>query len=349
MFKSSSVPQSTSATSPSPEVPASVGIFDSMRSSQPTEVSTPPSTPEINEEAPAEAELAEVAAEAETSEGVPAQDGNVMEVKGNGKLHKFTLDKNDKKLQQTLAYGLAAPKLQQDNKAMKKELEQMKGQLASAGDVGKYSMATELASAGHIASSIREFLGEETYNKFYNEEIIARLDYENASPEEQKTILTARHNKEKEEWKWRNEHNQKGKDGAKQQSAEAIAKETEDGLARAGVAVLQSYDFTKLDKDPAAQELLKDKLWKLAFDDVEEWATSRGGSTPTKAHIEKAFARNYKLLTGARASGNSAKVSQPASGNKAAAKTAAENYDKGSKKDDFKGSSPLDFFNRMRN
>lgn len=287
--------------------------------------------------------------EQETPAAQSAQ--GVVTVKGNGKEHQFKLDPNDKDLQKTLSWGVVAPKLAAERKAFKKENEALKEKLSSLEGSSHFSEAKALAEAGYMESAFKQAFGEDLYKKFFNEAVIARLDYENATPEERIAIDRKRFEQEKAEYQWKLDRSKGVSQQADAKTAEAQAKAKEvemEGYAKAAIA---KHDFASLDKDKSAQEIYKVKVYRGALDDIQEWVEAHKAAgrsvTPTQAHIEKAIARNYSLLTGARKNGKNDTAKSSASDKKAAAKVATKNYDKGTG-EDLKGLSPLAIFNKLR-
>lgn len=340
------------STSPAPKEttqvakPTSKGQDRASESLEPEETDSP-----ATESADTETEASETdaaATEGGAEEG--ASDGNadnVLEVKARGKMISYKLDKNDKKLQQALSWGAIGPDLAAEKNEYKKKFEAASTQLASQGEGhGKFSEAMEMAKEGYVESAVKEILGEELYKKFFNESVIARIDYENATPEQRIDIINARHAKEKAELNWKLQRGKDGKDKGAALSKEAAAKAKEVELEGYAKSAISKHDFAALDDNRAAQETYKVKVYKMAMDDLHTWLEEKNDPSLTlsQAQIEKAIARNYNLLTGAGGRGKNsgtAKATSSASGNKqAAAKTAAKNYDKG-KVEGFENLSPL--------
>jgi hypothetical protein len=293
-------------------------------------------------------------AEAGDNENVSGADAdNVIEVKGRGKSYSFKLDKNDKKLQEALSWGAIGPSLAAEKKALKRELEALKTSQASSPDMNKYVEANDLAQAGYVSTAIKEILGEDAFKKFYNEEIIARIDYENASPEERLKLFEERAARREAELNWKLERTKGSKVKETQQSKEAQAKTKELEIGGYAKAAISRLDFAALDGDKAAQETYKVKVHKMAFDDIQEWAEAHKEAgrevEVTQAIIEKAVKRNFSLLTGARGRGikDGSSTSSASGGKQAAAKAASKNYDK-STAEDLKGLSPAAIFNKLR-
>lgn len=321
---------------------------------EPEETEAPASDNEADESS----QVQETAEEGD-AEGAPDTADNVMEVKARGKMVQFKLDKNDKKLQQALSWGAIGPDLAAEKNEYKKKFEAASQQLASQGEGhGKYAEAMEMAKEGFVESAVKEILGDELYKKFFNETIIARMEYEDASDAERVKLVEARAARREDELNWKLQRGKDGKAKGEQLSKEAQSKARETELEGYAKAAISKHDFAALDDNKAAQETYKVKVYKMAMDDIAEWLESKKDPktgelsvTPTQAHIEKAIARNYNLLTGTRGRGKNsgtAKATSSASGNKqAAAKTAAKNYGKG-KVDELEGLSPLSILNKLQ-
>ena len=227
--------------------------------------------------------------------------------------------------------------------------------LAASPNSSKYEEAAAMSQAGYVSTAVKEILGEEAYKKWYNEEIIARIDFEGASPEDRLKLVEERAARREAELNWKLERVRGGKENDSKATKESQAKSKEAEIGGYAKAAIGSLDFAALDSDKAAQETYKVKVHKMAFDDLEEWAEAHkaAGRTVelTQEKIEKAITRNYNLLTGARGRGTnkvkSNSVPSASEGKKAAASAASKNYDKIGA-DELKGLSPAAIFNKLR-
>lgn len=318
--------------------------------SNPGKPSTPPSAPAKKEEVKDDDAQSQLPQEGSGDQPEGESAFEEIEVSGDGKPVRFKLDKNDKKLKDTLAWGVAGPRLAKKAKELKLQLSEIKTNADNwKVSHSKFEDAVDLANQGYYESALKQIFGEEAYKKMYNDLVLQRIDYDMAAPEEKLEIDRRRMERAFAEKEYLfNKRQGKTETASKEDSA----KQQTEVMSNMGLAAASKFTFDDVESDGTAKELLRNKLWTLAFNDVEEWVEAKGGKiTPPKSVIEKAFAHNYRLLTGARKAAKHNDVAKSAASKDNATKdakaAASENYSRPKGEEDFKAMNPLDIFKTL--
>lgn len=335
-----------------------MSIFDNLgREPEPKE-SQPPVTDNSSPSQQANNQAPETAdAKEEVSEEAPQEQGDtssedatsVIEVKADGKTVKFKLDKDDKELQRTLSWGAVAPRLAKKNKELQLSLSEIEGKLPTYKEHSqKYEDATDLLSQGYYEGALKAVFGEDGFKKLYSELVLARIDFDSANPEER---LTLREKNMERNFSEREYLLNKRGSSKKANDSETAAKAEADALTSMGTSVAATFSFDGVDKPTA--KALEQKLWSLAWADVEEWITANEAEgrkvKPSKAILEKAFSHNHRLLTGGRngAKSNDGTPASSSASKEQAKKAASENYARQKNEDDESQMSPLAIFKKL--
>lgn len=225
-----------------------------------------------------------------------------MEIKGDKKAVKFKLDPNDKDLKRTLEWGLAAPRFVRERKEAKQQLDELQKSSAILSEkASRIDEVQELIASGRHNLAVKTLLGEEAYKKYYADTVLKRVKYDTADSDEERNQIAQQFRDEERE----DERHLSGRERNKLLSANQELISKEEGRLQRATAVSEHarYRFDEVDSDPAVQEAMSGKLWKLAMADIEEWVGANEGKVkPTKEHYRKAFQENYKFLIGSRKS-----------------------------------------------
>lgn len=269
-------------------------------------------------------EIANIPEELKAKDEAPT---NELEVKSDGKTYKFNLSPDDKNLKRTLEWGMAAPRLAKERKealrnvaAKDQEIAQMRESSRIASEI------EELKSAGNMTLAVKAALGDDNFKKWFNDTVFKRVKYELAKVDDPETaskiaqeFLDA--DKADRDYLTNREIKRRDERIAALESGEAARNQR--SIAEAEFA---RYDFADVG-DEAKASVFKDKLWKLAMADIEEYVEDvkeRTGKYPTltREQYRKAFTENYKIMTNANKTASVAKakkadVKQEAEKNKA--------------------------------
>lgn len=235
-------------------------------------------------------------------------DGNgpvELEVKGDGKTVKFKLDPQDAQLKRTLEWGMAAPRFVRERKQARQELDEVKKSMAPLSEkAAKHDELEELKVAGRFGLAVKAFLGEENYKKFYSDAVLKRVKYDTAESDEERRAIEKQFMEEDHGDKLFMADRDKGK--LKSQLDSATSEQQARFQRSLATAEHARYRFDEFDSNPATQEAMSGKLWKLAMADIEEWISAKKADgievVPSKEHYRKAFQENYKFLVGKKAS-----------------------------------------------
>lgn len=236
----------------------------------------------------------------------PAANAQEIEIKADGKSHKFKLDPNDKKLKQTLEWGKAAPRFVRERKEAIRRAETAEAELAAkSSDLSRLAELDDIR-ATNPTLAIKHLLGDEGYKKFFNDTVFARVRYELAKsddPEQAAQIAQKFLDQEREDERFLTNREIKKRDD---KLAQMELKET--AIAQRAIAESEwnRFNFANITQDENEQDNLAQKLWKLTMADVEEFMTDHkaknNGKLPTltREQYRAALTENYKFLVGTR-------------------------------------------------
>lgn len=289
----------------------------------------------------------EVAKASKAAPAVPT-----LEIKGNRGLQKFELSPDNPQLIKALQFGTVAPtwKRERDEarKALTAERERFKTREERAARVDEVE---GLAQAGHIEQAARVALGETAFKTLVQQMVDEAVEYAEANPARRAEIDRAREGRYRAFDKWNAEREvQRSKS-----ELETLRDQVEtDKLTTFGTTALAQHSFKRSIKDSDIAHQMDQKLWKLAWADLEEM--SEQGLDIDKAAVDRAFATNYKVLSSVIQKQTETKVTKILDTKKQDAKTkaqlvATERYPKASATDagDWDGKSAKGLWRALRN
>ncbi len=217
-----------------------------------------------------------------------------IEIKGNKATRKFELNPENPDTKRTLEFGVMAPVWKQERDLARKEATAHKAELEPAKQKAAiWDELEELTKQGHDDQVVRAVLGNK-YEQFIAQIIKETVEYDAASPEERFAMDKSKVERQAE---WRvYQANRKANSAEAKMTAreDSIEHDRLNGLA---TVALQRNKFEG--EDRASTSALNQKLWKLAWSELEDVALAGGELTPQV--IASAFADNARVLKGAGA------------------------------------------------
>jgi hypothetical protein len=259
----------------------------------------------------------ETAAQAATTAAATAVE---FEIKGAKGVHKFKLDPNDEQLQKTLKMGLGAAKWQRERDEARRELAKLKPDATAATEKAQvWDELERLAKGGHRDRVARAVLGDEGYAELVKEIVRETIGYEQATPDERARMDQDRARKERE---WQDNTHQRQKKSLEDKYQALEDKIETDRLRSLGTAALQRHDFTGYVADKDVANAMNNKLWRLAWSDLEDMSDQGQDITPES--IQRVFAANAKVLRAGQSKAVNEKVAKVIEDKKVAAKAKAQ-------------------------
>lgn len=244
----------------------------------------------------------------------------ILEVKGAKGVQQFNLKADDPVLKRTLEFGLVAPvwKRERDQaNARATELESKVKPLAEK--ASRLDEVGSLSQAGHVEQAARIALGEDAFNAMAEAMVAEALEYAEANPQRRLEIEGARKDRGRAYERYKIDQDMKRKDARLEELESGIESKR---LSGHGTLALKTHDFRKVIKDADVAHNMNQKLWKLAWADLEELAEA--GKEVSEADIDRAFAANAKVLKSVIQRQTQAQVTQVMDVKKADAKTKAQ-------------------------
>jgi hypothetical protein len=233
-------------------------------------------------------------ADATEAPAVPAPSAapTKLKVKGAKGEHEFELSADNERLKQTLAMGLGAGKWKQERDDAAKELARLKAEIEQVrGKASATESVQALAQRGHYEQAVRKALGDEAYQKFVASMAQEFDDYTSGDPERRAAIEGSR----RERTQRFKDEEAEARVRAATERLEALESKIEtDRLHTIGTRALQQHDFRGYVKDSDQAHALNQKLWRLAWSELEDQAES--GQPINDAMVARVFADNAKVL-----------------------------------------------------
>lgn len=262
---------------PTPEAPAAEEISETSTSADTQD--TWDKDPEDNEP---------VVETPKTKETAPSE----FEVKGSKGVKKFKLDPNDPELTRTIQMGMDYRRMQQERDQAKQLAAKQAKEFSSVADKAKiWDELNEMARLGHREKIAQAVLGEEGYAKLREEILLEQAAQESGDPDVRYEYEKA---KSKREQTWQETQYQKKMREMEEKLSQIEEKGQLDSYRTLGTSALQKHDFRGFIEDKDTATALNNKLWKIAWSDIEELADS--GETVTPELVNKVFAQNAKIL-----------------------------------------------------
>lgn len=267
------------------------------------------------------------------SSATKASDVPEVEVKGGKVSKKFKLAKDDPELTKTLQHGLMAGKYRHERDKLARDLKAEREAAKAVREKAQvWDQLDELARLGQHDKVARAVLGDANYEAL-RKEILREYDVtQNGDPD-------ARYAYEKErserEGKFTQHMYERKLQEAEKRLQDRDDQVESDRLRTLGTTALVKYDFRNFVEDRDLANQLNQKLWKVAWAELEEMSDDR---EVTPELVTKVFAENAKVLRGGMRRAVDAKVNQVIETKKQEAKrqatiAATERYPTGSQPD----------------
>ena len=239
--------------------------------------------------------------EAAPVESAPVFDGPEVElkVKGYKDLQKVKLDPNDDSLKSLIGKGMRFDKAMQELSKQKAEvaaqIEKYQDYESKSDVASKVAIAQDLISKGYGEHALRTILGEGTED-FISDLVSARIQYENANPEER---LQLDLNREK-----RNDQLARANDADKIAKLEARLDARSESIQEAEYSgyvedARGRYDLSQWVDDSDTASGLNDMLHRSAMSDIlqlQKQREAQGLGNITQRDIRRAYAQRAKIL-----------------------------------------------------
>lgn len=264
--------------------------------------------------------------QAPTPPAAPAK----VKVRGNRGEQEFDLNPENEELKRTLSLGLGAGKWKQERDEARQEAARAKAELeALRSKSGRVDTVQALAQRGHYEQAVRKAIGDEAYQKFVQTMAQEFDDYTSGDPERRSAIERSRLERAQ---RYKDEEAEERVKAATSRLEALESKIESDRLHSVGTKALQTHDFRGFVKDPDQAQALNQKLWRLAWSELED--SSEAGQPITDAMVAKVFADNAKVLQAGLTRQVEERVTKVVEQKKADAKAAAqviatERYPKG--------------------
>lgn len=215
-----------------------------------------------------------------------------LEIKGNKGVQKFDLTPDNEQLKRTLQYGMVAPKWKRERDEARAELAKVKPQVAQANEKAQvWDKLTALTQRGHYEQAVRAVLGDDGFSKFVAQMTGEAAEYDAADPTRRMEIERSRDQRAAAFKDYQAEEKLREREA----KLEALESRVESERLRSlGTSELQSHDFRGYIEDADLANAMNQKLWKLAWTELEDVADAGGEITPE--HVKKAFASNARVL-----------------------------------------------------
>jgi len=247
--------------------------------------SVPADTPSTWDDNPASAADVPVGA-------APSAAPTKIRVKGNKEEREFDLNPESEDLKRTLAMGIGAGKWKQERDEAKQELARLKAEVEAArSKVSSGDQVKALAQRGHYEQAVRKALGDEGFAKFMQGLAQEFDDYTSGDPEKRAGIERSRFERAQ---RFKDEEAESRVREATARLEALESKIETDRLHAVGTKALSTNDFRGYVKDPDQAQALNQKLWRLAWSELEDM--SEGGTQITDAVVSRVFADNARVL-----------------------------------------------------
>ena len=253
-----------------------------------------------------------------------------VSVKGNKGDKEFELSPESEDLKRTLSMGMVAPKWKQERDDARGALAKAQAELAALRNKAAPTERVQaLTQRGHYEQAVRTAIGDEAFTKFVQGLAQEFDDYQSGDPEKRTAIERSRGERAQ---RYKDEESE-ARVAAAQSRLEALESKIEtDRLQSIGTKALGAHDFRGFVKDPDQANALNQKLWRLAWSELED--LSEGGTQVTDAVVSRVFADNARVLQSGLTRQVAEKVAQVVETKKADAKAqaqvvATERYPKG--------------------
>lgn len=293
---------------------------------------------------------AEEGQEAKTPKAAPAVP--TLEIKGNRGVQKFELSPDNPQLIKTLQFGTVAPTWKRERDEARKELAAERAKFKTREErATRVDEVEGLAQAGHIEQAARVALGETAFKTLVQQMVDEAVEYAEANPARRAEIDRAREGRYRAFDKWNADREvQRSKT-----ELETLRDQVEsDKLQSLGTAALNQFSFKRTIQDPDVAHQMNQKLWKLAWADLEDLAEQGQDITPEA--VKQAFSMNYKVLASVIQKQTDTKVTKIIDTKKQDAKTkaqlvATERYPKASTTDagEWDGKSAKGLWRALKN
>lgn len=299
----------TPAEVEAPEEPAEESVEDSGRASWEDQPQDADATPE------GAAAKADGAAAPKTP-AAPA----ILEVKGNKGVQKFELKPDNEVLKRTLQFGLAAPQWKKERDLANVRATEAEARVKPLAEKAKFQEEVgSLTQAGHYEQAARMALGEKGFDTLVETLVTEALEYAEANPQRRLEIERAREGRGRAYEKWQTQKQISSKDARLEELENGIETQRLESL---GTVALKTHDFRRLIDDADLAHSMNEKLWKLAWTDLESLAEA--GKDITPAAIDEAFKTNAKVLSSVVKRQTQATVAKVVETKKADAKAKAQ-------------------------
>lgn len=258
--------------SPSDEAPAEPLTWEDAKSGEDPDKSAPQSDSEKPRAAPA-----------------------TLEIKTGKGVKKFDLTPENQELVKELQLAQGARQWQRERDEARKTKAEVEAALAKERSrAGVWDEIQSLAQAGQSERVVRAVLGDK-FDAFRKQMLGEELGYENGSPEDRAAIEKSRVQRDRDFEKYTYERKLADRE-AKLSQIEDTHESTR--LKTIGTSALQQHDFRRTIQDPDVAQALNDKLWRLAWSDLEDAAEAGQDISPDV--ITAAFEQNAKVLGAGR-------------------------------------------------
>ena len=236
----------------------------------------------------------------------PTTPSGEFEVRGSKGSKKFKMDPNDPELTRTLQMGLDYRRMQSERDQARKELTQRAKDSTPVAEKAKvWDELNELARLGHREKIAQAVLGDEGYARLKEEILLEQAAADSGDPDVRHEFANARSKKDRE---WQETQYQKKMSDLEGKLAAIEEKSSMDTYRTLGTSALQKHDFRGYVEDADLATGLNNKLWKLAWSDIEELADA--GDTITPELVNKTFAANARILRAGQGKAVNERVAQ---------------------------------------
>lgn len=243
-----------------------------------------------------------------------------LEVKGAKGVQKFNLTESDPVLKRTLEFGLVAPVWKKERDLANIRATEAEAKVKPLAEkAARVDEVGSLTQAGFHEQAARVALGEDAFDKLVTGLVAEALEYAEADPARRAEIERSRDGRTRAYDKYKTEAEMRKKDQRLEELESSIETKR---LTGHGTLALKANDFRKVIKDPDVAHNLNQKLWKLAWADLEEMAEA--GKDVTEADIDRAFSVNAKVLRSVIQRQTATEVTKTIETKKADAKTKAQ-------------------------